>query len=74
MNTEVVLPLDKMTVAEKLEVIDRVWDDLRRNAESVPTPEWHKRILEDRRKAYERGEIDYSDWEDAKAEIRRRVS
>ena len=74
MNTEIVLPLEKMTVAEKLEVIDTVWEDLRKNAEAIPTPDWHRQILESRRKAFERGEIGYTDWEDAKAENRRRVS
>ena len=74
MNPEVVLPLDKMTVAEKLAVIDTVWEDLRKNSEEIPVPEWHKQILDSRRGAFERGEIGYTDWEKAKAEIRRRVS
>lgn len=71
MNTELQLPLDRMTVAEKLAVIDAVWQDLRQSSERIPAPEWHKQILEERRAAVERGEIGYSDWEDAKSEIRR---
>lgn len=63
-----------MTVAEKLAVIDTIWRDLRRRAEQIPAPDWHRQILEARREAFERGEIGYSDWEDAKDEIRRRVS
>lgn len=74
MNSKVVLPLEKMSVAEKLEVIDAVWEDLRKNDSSIPVPEWHKLILESRRRAFERGEIGYTDWDDAKDEIRHRVS
>ena len=74
MSTEIVLPLETMTVAEKLEVIDAVWQDLRKNEGSLPVPEWHKQILERRRRSFERGEVGYTNWEDAKAEIRRRVS
>ena len=74
MNAEIVLPLEKMSVAEKLEVIDTIWQDLRRNKSQIPVPEWHKQILESRRRAFERGEIGYTNWEDAKKDIRRRVS
>ena len=74
MNTEVILPLERMSIAEKFEVIDIVWDDLRKNAGSIPIPEWHREILASRRKAFERGEIGYTDWETAKKEIRDRVS
>lgn len=74
MNTRISLPLETMTVAEKLDALDLIWNDLRRNAEKLPVPEWHKQILENRRKAFERGEIGYTDWETAKEEIRKRVS
>lgn len=74
MNTNVILPLESMSIAEKLEVIDTVWEDLRKNASLIPVPEWHREILASRRKAFERGEIGYTDWEVAKKEIRLRVS
>ncbi len=74
MNTEIVLPLESMSIAEKLEVIDTVWEDLRKNASAIPVPEWHREILASRKKAFERGEIGYTNWEIAKKEIRDRVS
>ena len=74
MNTNVILPLDTMTVAEKLEIIDTVWADLRKNESEIPVPGWHREILASRRRAFERGEIGYTDWETAKKEIRDRVS
>lgn len=74
MNANVVLPLEIMTVAEKLEVIDTVWADLRKNESEIPVPERHREILASRRRAFERGEIGYTDWETAKKEIRNRVS
>jgi Putative addiction module component len=74
MNSEVVLPLERMSVAEKLEVIDAIWQALIKREGSIPVPDWHKQILESRRRAYLRGDIGYTSWEDAKDEIRRRVS
>lgn len=74
MATEIQLPLDQMTVAEKLAVIDTVWNDLLKSKADIPVPEWHKRILDERRQAYLRGESGYTDWDVAKEEIRKRVS
>lgn len=74
MNGQLTLDLETMTVTEKLEALDLIWTDLRRTVEYLPVPEWHKQILETRRKAFENGEIGYTDWETAKQEIRDRVS
>jgi hypothetical protein len=48
MNPELVLPLEKMTVAEKIDVIERIMDDLSRNSSSVPVIEWHGEMLKRR--------------------------
>ncbi|MGD9630788.1 MAG: addiction module protein [Pyrinomonadaceae bacterium] len=45
MNAEVVLPLDSMTVAEKLDVVERIMEDLSRNSASVPAIDWHGDVL-----------------------------
>lgn len=74
MNQQISLPLEKMTVTEKLEVMELLWADLRRTSEMLPTPEWHKELLANRRKAFVNGETGYTDWETAKQEIRNRVS
>ena len=42
------LPLDEMTLHEKLEAMEILWEDLVRNPENVEFPEWHREILADR--------------------------
>lgn len=42
-----------MSVAEKLQVIEAVWDTL--DDESMESPEWHADVLNDRKKAIESG-------------------
>ncbi len=32
------LPLDKMTVEEKLRLMDVLWEDLARNPDDIPSP------------------------------------
>ncbi len=44
----IMLPLDKMTVSEKLSEMEPLWDDLCRNLQDVPSPSWHEAILVER--------------------------
>ena len=68
------LPLNEMTVAEKLQAMEALWEDLSRNADALESPEWHRDVLEKRERRIASGESRFSDWEQAKADIRKRVS
>ena len=70
---EVHIPLDKMTTAEKLRVLEQVWDDLRRTAEDVPAPSWHADVLEARERRIQEGNAQFQDWDEAKRSIRERT-
>ena len=59
------LPLDSMSVVEKLHLMEAIWDSLRHEPE-LPTPDWHKNILAERTQKLENGEEEFSDWEDVK--------
>jgi len=65
------LPLDKMTVSEKLLAIELLWDDLCRSPDDVPSPEWHKAILAEREKKVVDGDASFSDLNEAKKRIRK---
>jgi hypothetical protein len=66
MNTEVVLPLDKMTYAEKMEVIDAVWEHIREHPEEIEWPDWHKDVLKEIEEDVASGKAEILDWETAK--------
>jgi hypothetical protein len=68
------LPLDKMTLAEKLQVMEALWEDLSRNAEAFESPAWHEEELREREKRIASGEVKFVDWEKAKVEIRQRLA
>jgi putative addiction module component (TIGR02574 family) len=68
------LPLDRMTVEEKLMAMEALWDNLCREEAQVPVQEWHKQLLDQRRKEIESGEVKFVDWETAKTRIRNRIS
>jgi hypothetical protein len=68
------LPLDKMTVEEKLRLMDELWEDLSRDPDKIESPEWHRDELKKREARIASGQAKFMDGEKAKKEIRRRVS
>ncbi len=69
----VTLPLSRMSVAQKLGTMERIWDSLARDEEQLPVPAWHLELLEARQQAVAQGKAHFSEWAQAKEEIRRRV-
>jgi hypothetical protein len=70
---DITLPLDQMTVNEKLRAIEQIWEDLCRNEAAVPCPEWHRDVLEARQARLAGGTERLADWEDSKRRIRESV-
>jgi hypothetical protein len=70
----VTLPLSDMTVTEKLQLMETLWDDLRRNADCLESPVWHREVLEERERRIASGESKFIDWDEAKSDIRKSVS
>ena len=70
---EAIIPLDQMTVAEKMRALERIWDDLLRSGEDVPSPAWHEDVLRAREERVRAGASQFSDWREAKVRIRQRT-
>ena len=68
------LPLEKMSVEEKLQAMESLWDDLCSKAGDISSPAWHEEVLADRQAMQERGEDQFEDWDTAKRNIRSKVS
>lgn len=67
------LPLESMSVEEKLALMEELWADLCSRAEGMLTPEWHRHILDERAAAVERGEMEYEDFDVAKRRILKEI-
>ena len=67
---DISLPLDKMTSLDKLAVMEKIWDDLCRDSESIPSPKWHQEILEAREKEIKEGEAKFTSIDRIKERIR----
>jgi hypothetical protein len=60
------IPLDKMSLAEKLEAMEAIWTDLSRTPDDVPVPQWHRDVL----KARQDSLATWLDWEQVKVSLR----
>lgn len=56
----------QLPLNEKLQIMEALWEDLRSRAEELVVPEWHKEILDERRKAVEEGREEVLDWDEVK--------
>lgn len=68
------LVLSKLTLAQKLDLMEAIWEDLAKHENSLESPRWHEQVLRDREEALAAGKAEVSDWEDAKDRIRRNTS
>jgi hypothetical protein len=68
------LPLNKMTVEEKLQTMETLWEDLSANPAEIDSPAWHEEELRQRERRIATGEAKFIDWEKAKTDIRNRTS
>ena len=67
------LPLETMTLEEKLQAMEELWADLCRKDPHAISPEWHRDVLEEREAALARGEITYEDFDMAKARLLKEI-
>lgn len=68
------LPISKLSLAQKLDLMETLWADLTRDNKKFESPAWHEAVLRDREEAFAVGKVAVSDWEQAKKRIKKNVS
>lgn len=63
-------PLKHLSIEQKLQTMEQLWEDLRANAGDELSPPWHGDELARREEALTRGEDTAEDWETARQRIR----
>jgi hypothetical protein len=66
----IALPLDQMTIGDKIRTMEYLWDDLCQHADQVQSPTWHNDVLADREQKILVGEASFEEWKTAKKKIR----
>jgi hypothetical protein len=62
--------LKEMTMEEKLQTMEMLWDDLCQNIPESLSPQWHGDVLRKREKRIKEGKDNFRDWNEAKARIK----
>ena len=68
------LHLSQLSITQKLDLLEAIWDDLAHHDQALDSPDWHREILEDRDAAMESGKARTSSWEEAKKRIQRTIA
>jgi putative addiction module component (TIGR02574 family) len=63
------IPLETLTVAEKVRLLESVWDSLCGEPGDVKSPDWHREVLEARQRRLDEGLATVSPWSEAKARL-----
>ena len=59
--------ISKMSVLERLETMEALWDSLTREPMGIKSPKWHEEMLSDRKEKIESGNADFISLEELKS-------
>jgi hypothetical protein len=65
------LPLNTMSVGEKVQLLEQVWGNLCRQSGDIRSPEWHAAILNDRKRQIENRTVTVLPRSDAKERLQK---
>ena len=66
---EISIPLDKMSIDEKIQAMETIWDDLCQKAGSLSSPDWHQQVLQEREDGIKEGREEFISLEKAKEKV-----
>ena len=62
--------VDRMGLAEKLLLVEDIWDSIAISNSEIPMPLWQKRELDRRYEEYKAGMLELHDWSDVHNSLR----
>jgi putative addiction module component (TIGR02574 family) len=60
---------DGLSVEDKIEYVNSLWDRITARPEDIPVPDWHRQIVRERLARDEERPDEALPWEDVRAEI-----
>ena len=61
-----------LSVEQKLQVMEAIWQDLSGEEDVVQSPSWHGAALRETKQRHKEGKEDVIEWRGAKKELRKR--
>lgn len=63
------IAIETLSVQDKIELMDRLWESLSKSPKEIPSPAWHAEVLAARRAKLASGESKPIPWDEAKRDI-----
>ncbi len=67
---EIKQEINKLNLAEKLLLVEDIWDSIAQGNSELPMPEWQKIELDKRYKNYKAGGLNLHDWQSVHEDLR----
>ncbi len=64
------LDIENMTVPQRIQAMEWLWDSLSRQEHEIESPHWHLEILEERMKKIQNGTAEFISLEELKNSIK----
>ncbi len=61
--------IKKMSTIERLQTMEELWNSLCQEESDIESPNWHKDILEERRKKIDKGEAKFISLDELKSKV-----
>jgi putative addiction module component (TIGR02574 family) len=76
MSTPVPLPppgFDDLSVEEKIDYLQSLWHRIAASPETIPVPDWHREVLDERLNDLEANPDDGDSWDDVQERLRKKI-
>ncbi|MEE8124437.1 MAG: addiction module protein, partial [Nitrospirales bacterium] len=67
---ENIIAIKQLSRAEKLRVMEAIWEDLSSEDQSIQSPAWHESVLKETEQRVQAKQEKILDWKKAKKELR----
>lgn len=64
--------IKKLNLAEKIILVEDIWDEIAQSNDSVPLADWQKQELDQRMETYKKGELKTFEWQSVHERLRKK--
>lgn len=72
MNAALAAEISRLTPAEKLQLVEKLWDEIAASDDKLPIPDWHRQILNEDEAHYQVNPTEGLPWPEVKARLLRK--
>ncbi|MBC8412069.1 addiction module protein [bacterium] len=69
-SNDILKEVNQLGLAEKIILVEDIWDSIAKYNSELPMPEWQKKELDKRHAEFKEGNLKLYDWENVHKELR----